>query len=124
MTSAGPSTGASGGQVTSFILITSDDERIYGWHILPLDVYERCAAPLAANPVRELGNFNKMLACKLMIEDAEFKAIVNSHINASHNSQMGCSATYKLLTSLPNTYVLTLAYRGFVHSTGSPRKVA
>ncbi|KAF2402826.1 hypothetical protein EJ06DRAFT_505822 [Trichodelitschia bisporula] len=108
------------GQVTPFTISTPDGETLYGWHILPLDVYAAHADVLAANPPRTPEPFNSTFAAKLLSSDPSSRVIVNFHGNAGHVAQSHRPPTYKLLTALPHTHLLSLSYRGFAHSTGFP----
>lgn len=64
-----------------FWLTTSDNERLFCWHILPLDVYlenenELFTAGAVGETVEELKG---TLGEKLMRMDAESKVVINFH---------------------------------------------
>jgi hypothetical protein len=74
--------GAVEGQVTPFWLETSDQERLFCWHVLPLDVYlehERELVSRVQDDVVGSGEFESTLGARLLREDAGSKLVVNFH---------------------------------------------
>ncbi|KAK5135115.1 hypothetical protein LTR08_005640 [Meristemomyces frigidus] len=111
-------------QVTPFNLKTPDGETLYGWHVLPLDVYARNEKSLLAEhrPHGPYEDFRESTAFRLLTaDDAEpARVVVTFHGNAGHVAQGWRTDTYRLLATQPNTHVLTIDYRGFGYSSGSP----
>ncbi|KAI6907468.1 alpha/beta-hydrolase [Hortaea werneckii] len=117
--------GFSNNQVTPFKLPTPDGETLYAWHILPLDVYTRNEKSIQEEIRRRDGPVDDFTHTKpfhlLTANDPEpARVIINFHGNAGHVAQGWRTDNYRLFSSLPNTHVLTVDYRGFGHSTGSP----
>ncbi|CAE7207254.1 hypothetical protein P3342_011240 [Pyrenophora teres f. teres] len=107
------------GQVQPFWLTTLDNERLFCWHVLPLDVYlenefELASAATAGTTVEGLKG---TVGEKLMRRDAETRVVVNFHGNAGHIAQNQRPSTYRSITSIPKTHLLTCSYRGFPPST-------
>ncbi|EMC94814.1 hypothetical protein BAUCODRAFT_36073 [Baudoinia panamericana UAMH 10762] len=122
----GESFGYSKHQVTPFELPTPDGETLYAWHILPLDVYARHEQSLREEQRPHLpmsmDEFRRSSAFQFLTSDEPVPAqvIVAFHGNAGHIAQGWRTDTYRQLALRPNTHVLTIDYRGFGHSTGSP----
>ncbi|KAI7522867.1 hypothetical protein KC331_g19013, partial [Hortaea werneckii] len=117
--------GFSKNQVTPFNLPKPDGETLYAWHILPLDVYTRNEKSIQNEVRRRDGPVDDFTQTKpfhlLTANDPEpARVIINFHGNAGHVAQGWRTDNYRLFSSLPNTHVLTVDYRGFGHSTGSP----
>ncbi|RMY51761.1 hypothetical protein D0863_14483 [Hortaea werneckii] len=117
--------GFSKNQVTPFNLPTPDGETLYAWHILPLDVYTRNERSIQEEIRRRDGPVDDFTKTKpfhlLMTNDPHpARVIINFHGNAGHVAQGWRTDNYRLFASLPNTHILTVDYRGFGHSTGSP----
>ncbi|KAK4547159.1 hypothetical protein LTR36_001380 [Oleoguttula mirabilis] len=111
-------------QVTPFSLQTPDGETLYAWHILPVDVYARNERALRdeERPDGPAEDFTATSAFRLLTADEPepAKVVVTFHGNAGHIAQGWRTATYRNLASQANTHVITIDYRGFGHSTGSP----
>lgn len=108
-------------QVTAFNVTTPDHEILYAWHVLPLNVYEKNEAELSQSPSGSPeGDFTQTKAFELLKTDPKARLIINFHGNAGHIAQGWRTETYRTLTSLPNTHLLTVDYRGFGRSTGQP----
>ncbi|KAI7281155.1 hypothetical protein KC345_g4279 [Hortaea werneckii] len=117
--------GFSKNQVTPFSLPTPDGETLYAWHILPLDVYTRNEISIQDEVRRRDGpvdDFTKTKPFHLLTtnDPQPARVIINFHGNAGHVAQGWRTDNYRLFSSLPNTHILTVDYRGFGHSTGSP----
>ncbi|KYG49114.1 hypothetical protein M433DRAFT_131528 [Acidomyces richmondensis BFW] len=117
----GEAYGFSKHQVTPFNLSTLDGETLYAWHVLPIDVYTRnekmiLAEERSVGPVEDLTKTNAFR----YLTQGDAKVVVTFHGNAGHIAQGWRPDTYRYLTTQPNTHVLTIDYRGFGHSTGSP----
>ncbi|KAK7544306.1 Alpha/Beta hydrolase protein [Phyllosticta citribraziliensis] len=108
-------------QVTPFNITTPDNETLFAWHVLPFNVYEKHEDELLDEPVGPVNDrFPQTKAFKLLTEDPKARLVINFHGNAGNIAQGWRTSTYRSLTTLPNVHVLTLDYRGFGHSTGSP----
>ncbi|KAI1558759.1 hypothetical protein PtrSN002B_000127 [Pyrenophora tritici-repentis] len=97
------------GQVQPFWLTTLDNERLFCWHVLPLDVYleneyELVSAATAGETVEGLKG---TVGEKLMRRDVETRVVVNFHGNAGNIAQNQRPSTYRSITSIPKTHLLT-----------------
>ncbi|OJD36825.1 alpha beta-hydrolase [Diplodia corticola] len=108
-------------QVTAFNLTTLDNELLYAWHVLPLNVYEKHESELLEQPSGSPdGDFTQTKAFELLANDPDARLVINFHGNAGHVAQGWRTDTYRALTSQPNTHLVTVDYRGFGRSTGTP----
>ncbi|KAF2681319.1 alpha/beta-hydrolase [Lentithecium fluviatile CBS 122367] len=106
------------GQVTPFWLDTSDGEKLFCWHVLPLDVYldhEHEVVQKSVGGVVE--DFEATVGAKLLKKDVKSKVVVNFHGNAGHVAQGWRPSTYRSIAGIPHTHTLTCDYRGFGQST-------
>ncbi|GAB7326135.1 hypothetical protein MBLNU13_g10145t1 [Cladosporium sp. NU13] len=111
------------GQVTPFTIKTPDCQTLYAWHVLPVDTYIRNAESLSAieRPQGPVEDFTKTLPFELLSSTSTpARVVINFHGNAGHVAQGWRTDTYRNLALQPNTHVVTIDYRGFGHSTGSP----
>lgn len=69
------------GQVQPFWLGTADGERLFCWHVVPMDVYLENENELvnAAGEVVEGEDLGRTVAGRLLRRDAESKVVVNFH---------------------------------------------
>ncbi|EMD65513.1 hypothetical protein COCSADRAFT_159156 [Bipolaris sorokiniana ND90Pr] len=107
------------GQVQPFWLTTFDNEKLFCWHVLPLDVYlenehELSTAAAVGQVVEELKG---TVGEKLMSRDVDTRIVINFHGNAGHIAQGYRPSTYRSISGIPRTHLLTCDYRGFGHST-------
>ncbi|KAB2107206.1 hypothetical protein AG0111_0g3992 [Alternaria gaisen] len=107
------------GQVQPFWLTTADQEKLFCWHVLPLDVYlenehELCTKAVSGEIVDELKG---TVGEKLLSNDPESRVVVNFHGNAGHIAQGHRPSTYRSISGIPKTHLLTCDYRGFGLST-------
>ncbi|KAJ5063986.1 hypothetical protein J3E74DRAFT_205495 [Bipolaris maydis] len=107
------------GQVQPFWLTTFDNEKLFCWHVLPLDVYlenehELSTAAAVGQAVEELKG---TVGEKLMSRDVDTRIVINFHGNAGHIAQGYRPSTYRSISGIPKTHLLTCDYRGFGHST-------
>ena len=58
-------------QVTPFSIKTSDGERLYAWHILPVELYRKHELPLVAEPSGFVSNITSRLAFQLLRDDLD-----------------------------------------------------
>ncbi|KAF1958908.1 alpha/beta-hydrolase [Byssothecium circinans] len=106
------------GQVTPFWLDTSDGEKLFCWHVLPLDVYLENESELvnkAEGGVAE--DFKASLGARFLKKDAKSRVVVNFHGNAGDVAQGWRPSTYRSISGIPHTHLLTCDYRGFGKST-------
>ncbi|KAG7002262.1 MICOS complex subunit mic60 [Physcia stellaris] len=109
-------------QVRPFNINTSDGIVLYSWHILPIALYTRNEQPLLYEPAGLSNNVADTLAFKLLSTDPESRLVINFHGNAGTVAQGWRTDTYRALSSSASDkiHVLTVDYRGFGYSTGSP----
>ncbi|KAF1833822.1 hypothetical protein BDW02DRAFT_551808 [Decorospora gaudefroyi] len=107
------------GQVQPFWLDTLDGERLFCWHVLPLDVYLENEYELTtADTVGEVVEGLKgTVGEKLWRRDGESRAVVNFHGNAGDMAQGYRPSTYRSISGIPKTHLLTCDYRGYGLST-------
>lgn len=68
------------GQVTPFWLDTSDGEKLFCWHVLPLDVYLENEHEVMQKSVGgAVEDFRATIGAKLLKKDAKSKVVVNFH---------------------------------------------
>ncbi|KAL2163343.1 hypothetical protein VTH06DRAFT_5400 [Thermothelomyces fergusii] len=97
-------------QVTPFHLTTADNQTLYAWHILPLSLYAQHEDRLSSQPTG---------FCQDIAATENFRLLL--HGNAAQLTQGRRPAHYHSLTSLHSPYhLLTLDYRGFGLSSGTP----
>ncbi|KAK7202834.1 Alpha/Beta hydrolase protein [Myxozyma melibiosi] len=116
-------------QVAPFWLETPDGEKLFGWHILPIDAYELNRARLRAiEPSKDEIDANELAKVHLSIlrEDPHARVIIYFHGNAGCISSIHRPDIYRaLLTSSPaHTHLFIVDYRGFGVSTGLPSESA
>ncbi|KAI4652738.1 uncharacterized protein J4E78_007565 [Alternaria triticimaculans] len=107
------------GQVQPFWLTTADQEKLFCWHVLPLDVYlenehELFTAAVSGEVAEELKG---TIGEKLLSSDPESRVVVNFHGNAGHIAQGYRPSTYRSVSGIPKTHLVTCDYRGFGLST-------
>ncbi|KAK3388624.1 Alpha/Beta hydrolase protein [Sordaria brevicollis] len=112
-------------QVTPFTLKTIDNQTLYAWHILPLGLYAKHEAALAAQDRSSSGGFvsdiTSSLNFKLLRNDPEARLVLYFHGNAGHITQSIRPRSFHALTSVSSKiHILAIDYRGFGLSTGSP----
>ncbi|VUC35805.1 unnamed protein product [Clonostachys rosea] len=107
-------------QVTPFKLNTSDGERLYAWHLLPLPLYLQNEASLAAQTPGLADDVTTTESFRLLKHDPEARLVLHFHGNAGHIAQAFRPFSYHTLTDTSSYHVLAVDYRGFGHSTGVP----
>ncbi|KAF1975502.1 hypothetical protein BU23DRAFT_75653 [Bimuria novae-zelandiae CBS 107.79] len=108
------------GQATPFWLDTSDGEKLFCWHVLPLDVYlenEMEIVSAAGDGVVEAEDFASTLGAKFMRKDAKSRLVVNFHGNAGHLALGWRPSIYRSMSGIPHTHTIVCDYRGFGIST-------
>lgn len=107
-------------QVLPFNLSTPDGETLYGWHILPLDVYSAHQSSLLSSSSNNDAKTLQQAGLNILRNDPAAKVVINFHGNAGHVAQGWRTDTYRSLAAQPHTHVFTVDYRGFGRSTGQP----
>jgi pimeloyl-ACP methyl ester carboxylesterase len=128
-------------QVTPFSLTTADNQTLYAWHILPLPLYAQHEATLSTHPTGFSNNITTTQNFRLLRDDPTAKLIISCtspppptplsplplsnhpppvHGNAAQLTQGVRTLHYHSLTAHTPYHLLTLDYRGFGLSTGSP----
>jgi hypothetical protein len=68
------------GQVTPFWLDTSDGEKLFCWHVLPLDVYLQHEQEIFQKTLGGVtDDFAATVGAKLLRKDGKSKVVVNFH---------------------------------------------
>ncbi|CAG8201486.1 unnamed protein product [Penicillium nalgiovense] len=109
-------------QVTPFSIRTTDDEQLYAWHILPVELYRKHQMSLIEKQVAFLSDIKSQLGFHLLREDPEARLILHLH-GAGGIVALGYRVPNYRALSAGNPgkiHVLTFDYRGFGKSTGSP----
>ncbi|KAI6306547.1 hypothetical protein MCOR34_007976 [Pyricularia oryzae] len=108
-------------QVTPFKLKVPDGEVLYGWHVLPLRTYARNENVLLKRPRGCSDDFATTDAFRILKDDPEARVVISFHGNAGHVAQGWRPAHYHAVADYsPSTHLITVDYRGFGKSTGSP----
>ncbi|KAI1174440.1 Alpha/Beta hydrolase protein [Nemania sp. FL0916] len=106
-------------QVTPFTL-TSGDESVYAWHVLPLRAILKHQDRLQNTPTGYSGNFTATESFKILKEDSDARLVISFHGNAGHIAQGLRTEHFHSLTDTSNFHVLTIDYRGYGKSKGLP----
>ncbi|RAL15930.1 alpha/beta hydrolase [Aspergillus homomorphus CBS 101889] len=112
-------------QVQPFNLVTPDNETLYTWHLLPLQLCKEHEEDLHEN--EQYGpaeDYTKTSAFKLLANDPNARVVVSFHGNAAHLASAQRPEIYRQLLGLSTpshpVHVFAIDYRGFGLSTGSP----
>ncbi|KAF2738371.1 hypothetical protein EJ04DRAFT_586939 [Polyplosphaeria fusca] len=105
------------GQVTPFNLTTADGESLFCWHVLPLDVYLKHENEIAQKATEHAEDLTLTVGYKLLKKDHKSKVVINFHGNAGHIADGHRPATYRSISGIPHTHLITCDYRGFGRST-------
>ncbi|KAI1004813.1 hypothetical protein K3495_g3403 [Podosphaera aphanis] len=106
-------------QVTPFNIATPDHEKLYAWHVLPLDVYAEQETELLQQPSGFVNDITRTKAFDLLHKNPKSKLIVYCA------TFIFPACLFPTLTAFSswadvNIHVLAFDYRGFGYSTGSP----
>ncbi|KAI5918654.1 Alpha/Beta hydrolase protein [Camillea tinctor] len=107
-------------QVTPFSLKTVDGETLYAWHILPLRTYLKHEGILQSDPTALSNDITKTKSFDILRDDPSARLVISFHGNAGHIAQAVRPDSFHTITDTSNYHVLTIDYRGFGRSTGSP----
>lgn len=109
-------------QVTPFSIKSSDGERLYAWHILPVELYRKHELSLVEEPIGFVSDITSRLAFKLLRDDPDARLILHMH-GAAGTVGSGYRVPNYLALSAGQPgkiHVLTFDYRGFGRSSGTP----
>lgn len=109
-------------QVTPFSILTPDGERLYAWHILPIELYRKHELALTAESTGFVSDIKSRHAFQLLRDDPEARLVLHMHgAGGTVGSGYRVSNYRALSAGQPGKiHVLTFDYRGFGRSTGSP----
>jgi abhydrolase domain-containing protein 12 len=109
-------------QVSPFFIKTSDDELLYAWHILPVELYRQHEGLLVDEPGGFVSDITSRLAFQLLQEDPGARLVIHMHGAAGTVGSGYRVPNYRALSAgePAKIHVLTFDYRGFGHSTGTP----
>ncbi|KAI1818248.1 alpha/beta-hydrolase [Poronia punctata] len=106
-------------QVTPFN-IASGNETLYAWHILPTKSILKYEAQLQASPAGFSSDITLSNSFKILQDDKDAKLVISFHGNAGHIAQGLRTDHFHSLTDTSEFHVLSIDYRGYGKSTGSP----
>ena len=109
-------------QVTPFSIKTADGEQLYAWHILPIELYRKNELSLVEEPIGFVSDITSRRAFKLLRDDPEARLILHMHGAGGTVGSGYRVPNYRALSAgnPSKIHVLTVDYRGFGYSTGSP----
>jgi abhydrolase domain-containing protein 12 len=109
-------------QVTPFYIKTSDNERLYAWHILPIELYRKHEPLLVAESSGFVSDVSSRLAVQLLRDDPDSRLILHMHGAGGTIGSGYRVPNYRALAAghPGKIHVLTFDYRGFGRSTGTP----
>lgn len=109
-------------QVTPFSITTADSERLYAWHILPVELYRKHELPLITEPAGFVTDITSRLAFQLLHDDPDARLVLHMHGAGGTVGSGYRVPNYRALSAGQpgKIHVLTFDYRGFGHSTGIP----
>jgi abhydrolase domain-containing protein 12 len=109
-------------QVTPFSLESSDGEKLYAWHILPVELYRKHEVALLQEPVGFVSDITSRHAFKLLRDDPDARLVLHFHGAAGTVGSGYRVPNYRALSAGQpgKIHVLTFDYRGFGRSSGTP----
>ncbi|OJJ43651.1 hypothetical protein ASPZODRAFT_154484 [Penicilliopsis zonata CBS 506.65] len=109
-------------QVTPFSLRTADGERLYAWHVLPIELYRKHELELVAEPVGFVPDITSRHAFRLLRDDPDARLVIHMHGAGGTVGSGYRVPNYRALSAGQpgKIHVLTFDYRGFGRSTGIP----
>ncbi|GKT92186.1 abhydrolase domain-containing protein [Colletotrichum tofieldiae] len=113
------------GQVTPFSLDTPDGVNLYAWHIMPLPEYLKQEERFSVQKSGFCHDFTQTESFRALKGDPEARVVLycqsypalEVHQSLTVDSPRG---SYHVITDTSSYHVLTIDYRGFGHSTGTP----
>ncbi|KAI0409803.1 Alpha/Beta hydrolase protein [Xylaria palmicola] len=106
-------------QVTPFSL-ASGNETLYAWHILPLKAVLKHEERLQSSPVGYADSITETESFKILKNDPDAQLVISFHGNAGHIAQGLRTGHFHTLTDTSSFHILSIDYRGYGKSTGSP----
>ncbi|KAJ5825330.1 hypothetical protein N7474_002468 [Penicillium riverlandense] len=109
-------------QVTPFSIKTSDGERLYAWHILPVELYRKHEQSLVEESEGSVSDISSRLSFRLLRDDPDARLVIHLHGAGGTVASGYRVPNYRALSAgdPAKIHVLTFDYRGFGRSTGSP----
>lgn len=109
-------------QVTPFSIKTTDGERLYAWHILPVGLYRKYQKPLLEEPVGFVSDIKSRVGFQLLRDDPDARLVLHMHGAGGTVASGYRVPNYRALSAgnPGKIHVLTFDYRGFGKGTGSP----
>ncbi|KAL4876906.1 Alpha/Beta hydrolase protein [Aspergillus karnatakaensis] len=109
-------------QVTPFSIKTSDDEQLYAWHVLPIELYRKNELALTAEPTGFVSDPESRLGFQLLRDDPDARLVIHMHGAGGTVASGYRVPNYRALSAghPGKIHVLTFDWRGFGHSTGVP----
>ncbi|KAI3322636.1 alpha/beta-hydrolase [Xylariaceae sp. AK1471] len=106
-------------QVTPFTL-TSGNESLYAWHVLPLRSVLKHEEKLQAAPAGFSEDITATESFRILKDDPNAELVISFHGNAGHIAQGVRTDHFHTLTDTSSFHILSIDYRGYGRSTGSP----
>ncbi|KAF2232012.1 alpha/beta-hydrolase [Viridothelium virens] len=109
-------------QVTPFSINSPSGEKLYAWHILPVELYRHNEAVLLSESSGFASDFTKKHAFKLLRDDADALLVIHMHGAAGTVGSGYRVPNYRALSAgkPDKIHVLTFDYGGFGRSRGQP----
>ncbi|KAL9089809.1 MAG: hypothetical protein Q9165_005603 [Trypethelium subeluteriae] len=109
-------------QVTPFSINSPSGEKLYAWHILPVELYRHNEAALLSESSGFTPDFTTKHAFKLLRNDPDALLVIHMHGAAGTVGSGYRVPNYRALSagSPDKIHVLTFDYRGFGRSRGQP----
>ena len=109
-------------QVTPFSIKTPDNEKLYAWHVLPVELYRKHEQSLVAEPIGFVSDIKSRHSFRMLHDDPEARLIIHMHGAGGTVGSGYRVPNYRALSAGQpgKIHVLTFDYRGFGRSTGSP----
>ncbi|KAL4812136.1 Alpha/Beta hydrolase protein [Aspergillus spinulosporus] len=97
-------------QVTPFSIKTADNEHVYAWHVLPIELYLKRELALTAEQTSFARDITSRLAFRLLRDDPEARLVIHMH---------GAGGTVASGYRVPNYRALSAGHPGKIHGTPS-----
>lgn len=109
-------------QVTPFYIPSSNGERLYAWHVLPIELYRQHESTLIAEPSGFVSDITSRTAFMLLRTDPDARLIIHMHGAAGTVGSGYRVPNYRALSAgqPQKIHILTFDYRGFGRSRGTP----
>ncbi|KAJ0419546.1 Alpha/Beta hydrolase protein [Aspergillus carlsbadensis] len=109
-------------QVTPFSIKTPENESVYAWHILPIELYRKNELALTAEPPGHVSDITARIAFHLLRDDPESRLVIHFHGAAGTVGSGYRVPNYRALSAghPGKIHVLAFDYRGFGRSKGAP----